>query len=851
VAGSSTVSKTGRCAHSGREFGGFACGTRVRWAGAFVVGAVFSAAYADAVKAQDVAGTPPATPVEATPAAPESKSAKKGATQQLDAVVVTAQKRKENLKDVPISVSVMSGEQLEAHHITDYEDLTRAVPDLASSNGGGAGMSNIEMRGVSSNSGSATVGIYLDDVSMTVPNTLYIGSTEPNFFDIDQVEVLRGPQGTLYGASSLGGTIKFSSKKPDSQIREASAMSSVSTTDKGGISYVEQGVLNLPITKGVSAVRIGVQYTTEAGYIDQLSPALAADGVTPVPQTVTENDINSTHTLVLRTAYKYQASNLTVTPSVFYQRAAASNTDVFDLATFLQTSKLVAEPSVDTFVVPSLTLDYNTGGADITSVSSFFWRRFTSTRDGTYYNSAYLADILAADKVLNKDYPRADPSPVAVLPGPAYYVPTVMQGSEELRIASKSMKESGKPYTWLGGLYLADQHSHLTDDEYINNATATIGELYSTRRNPVSGYDILVQNLEDPVIAGGAGLSPEQAQLAASTGDEVYVGATSEDDRQVSVFGEASYAPIKKLTLTGGLRYAMARTSIDNTAGGYYNADATPYLSSTTHSYSLTPKFAAVYSIAKSASVYATAVKGFRLGGANGQIPNFACNQSEQDLGVSTSPPVVYQPDSLWSYEAGSKNTFFGNRLSVDASVYYIDWKNVQQQIFLSCGFDYTVNAGQAESYGADLALRGKVTPHLTATLNGSTTHAVVTQAAVGSGAEAGDKLLGVPDWTMASGLSYTQAINDHLQGFGNIDWSMVGPSHGAFTPDDLDYDRPSYGTLNAALGVSFANNVDLSIFGKNLLNEDKIIQRPNRLAVEQGYTLRPITIGVTISAGF
>ena len=149
----------------------------------------------------------------AAPAPADAASAPRSVT--LDTVLVTSQKRTEDVKKVPLSVSVISGETVQQNHITDFTDLTRAVPNLSYSTQAGAGLATLEIRGVSSQAGSATVSIYLDDVSLTTRNIYSQGTAEPRFFDIDRVEVLRGPQGTLYGASSLGGTIKFVSKQPD------------------------------------------------------------------------------------------------------------------------------------------------------------------------------------------------------------------------------------------------------------------------------------------------------------------------------------------------------------------------------------------------------------------------------------------------------------------------------------------------------------------------------------------------------------------------------------------------------------------------------------------------------------
>ena len=187
---------------------------------------------------------------------------------QLQEITVTAQKRTEDIKDIPFSVSAISGAELLEHHVADYDDLTRALPGISFEAGPGPGLDTIEIRGVSSQSGSATVGIYVDEVSVTVSNSQYDGAVQPKVFDLDRVEVLRGPQGTLYGASSMGGTIRFITKQPDLDAFSANASTDLSETHHGGFNNDEYGILNIPVIDGVFALRVGVDLANESGYID-------------------------------------------------------------------------------------------------------------------------------------------------------------------------------------------------------------------------------------------------------------------------------------------------------------------------------------------------------------------------------------------------------------------------------------------------------------------------------------------------------------------------------------------------------------------------------------------------------
>ncbi len=136
---------------------------------------------------------------------------------------------------------------MQEQHITDYEGLSRAVPNLSFSSFGGPGQSNIEIRGVSSQAGSATTGIYLDEVPINILNIYTAGATEPRFFDIDRVEVLRGPQGTIYGSSSMGGTIHFVSNQPELDKLSGNVHTSVGGTQGGSINRRGDGVVNLPL----------------------------------------------------------------------------------------------------------------------------------------------------------------------------------------------------------------------------------------------------------------------------------------------------------------------------------------------------------------------------------------------------------------------------------------------------------------------------------------------------------------------------------------------------------------------------------------------------------------------------
>ena len=748
----------------------------------------------------------------------------------IENITVTAQKRSEDIKEVPLSITAVSGEQLKEQHIENYDDLARAVPNLSFANGGGTGLDKLELRGVSSNADEPTVGLYLDDVPITSRNLVNTGAAQPKFFDIDRVEVLRGPQGTLYGASSTGGTIKFITNQPDLDNFGGSALSTLSGTDHGGINYEEQGVVNIPIIEGKAALRLGADYSDDSGYIDHYN----LDG------TLAKTGVNEEKTYALKAALKLQPTDdLTITPSVFFQRLHSDDTSVYSLppeqfnSNFfinqptlpkLSQDKEVAEPGRDTVFVPAVTVNWDAGFADVTSVSSYFWREFPRIQDGTYYNSVLLADSLSGL------YPNVDPTPIALLPSTAYITPSTNTYTQEIRFTSKSEQETGRPYSWVAGLYMSDNHLHLSDQEYISNLYATLAGLYGLDPN-----SILSQ------------LSPQNGPLL---GNLVYSQEERFDQRQYAVFGEGSYHLLDNLKLTAGLRYSFARASLGGSGAALYNADAPSPFGNNSHSYAATPKFAAVYDVDPDTSVYANASKGFRLGGPNSPNPQFECGPDYQTLGI-TSTPLTYAPDSLWSYELGSKSRLFDNRVVGSIAGYYIDWKNVQQHIYLpTCGFDFNANVGDAEVYGSEAEIRARVTPELTLSASGSYNHSQLTRVVPGSGAEVGDKLLDTPDWSATFGAEYIRGLSPEWDAFIRGEWVWTGASHGAFSTDDPNHQDPVYDVFNASLGVEQGDLV-FTLFAKNLFNQDKTIQRPSLLSANEGYTVTPLTIGLTVSTNF
>ena len=773
------------------------------------------------VTCSQLAGTAYAQQQGASPDAPAGAQ-KIAKTQQLEDIVVTATKRKEDVTKIPLSVTVISGDALDDQHITNIADLTRSVPNLSFSGGaqgGGSGLSNIELRGISSQAGSSTVGVYLDDVSMSTRNLYSLGSAEPKFFDIDHVEILRGPQGTLYGASSMGGTIKFVSNQPNVKSTESSFMAEMASTRHGGVSSTASGVYNTPLTPGELGLRLGVQVGKTGGYIDQVSQQ--------DPKKIIARNINSEKDLVLKAALKWTPNGrLAITPSVFYQSVKSDGLDVSHLTDFSgaalppnQTDQLLREPGTDKLLVPSLTIAYDTGAMDLTSVTSYFKRDFTRTQDGQAANSEFFGCCLIVGG------PPGLADAVNSLPSAVNLDNHVRQFSQELRVASKPYDSKSSPFVWLAGIYLSNLKTKVTDNEPVFGINATFARFGASTA--------------DPNVLTGA--FPNDFP-----NDNAYFSERRYTETQTAIFGEATYYFNPALRFTAGARYLRAKETLDRD-GDFYFAAGPQHSSFTGKYHAFTPKFALSWDVDPANTLFASATEGFRLGGANRAIPYSLCGQELNDVYHLSAPHGTFESDSLWSYEIGNKSRFLDNRLSVNASAFWVKWKNIQQDIQLSCTFDFEGNFGRATSKGLELEARARMTTNLTLGLFGGITHATFDEAVPAINVNAGAQLQGVPKWNAALTGDYRFYNGDNVSAFlrGAARW--VGSSRGSFDPGNADYLRPAYTALDASIGVNY-ENWEFSLFGKNLRNDQSILQKPYVQFLTEAYRQRPRTIGLTIS---
>jgi iron complex outermembrane recepter protein len=733
----------------------------------------------------------------------------------LDEVVVTAQRRTERLQDVPISVSVYSQAAMDAQGMRGVDDIARLTPGVTFTRGtinNNSDSSDIAIRGIDSTAGAATTGIYIDDTPIQSRHLSFgTFNAYPQLFDIDRVEVLRGPQGTLFGSGSEGGTVRFITPEPGLEQYSVYARSEAAVTDHGD--PVEELGLAVggPIVSDSLGFRASVSYRHEGGYVDRV------DWQT---QQVVDSDANADTTKTARLALKWAVNDaVTITPSVYYQYRHIDDTSSWwDIAPGsvdpthgqfddpFRSGNEIASPSTDEFTLSSVKIDWNLGAVRLVSNTSYYKRDQSAVSDYTQYDRAvFLGTPYAAQGTQ----------------APTAWADDQENWTEELRLESA---DKASRVDWTAGLFYQHAKENTIENVYdpalLTEIGSPVGDGYIYKQDPFSSID-----------------------------------------KQIALFGQADVKVTDQFKVTLGLRVSKA----DFEGQAYYSGFVVgPPVSSVASisEHPVTPKIGFNYQFDADNLLYATVAKGYRIGGANPAIGQF-CDLTP--YGLSGVPPQ-YSSDSVWSYELGTKNTFDDRRLLLNASVYFIKWNNIQQNVELPCGFQFTDNLGAAQSRGLDLQAQFKVSEALSlggtfGYTNASYTETVfATQVAAEtpgsfSIVQDGDHLAGAP-WTLAlfglvnfpvfSTDGYVRADYQYSAKQTDIT-SPQNPLNGgsAFAVPGI----PSTAYTSLRAGVKWAN-FDVSLFAQNLFDTrprlSSLDDGPNGTPLFQVITWRPRTVGVT-----
>ncbi len=812
----------------------------------------------------------------------ESTSATETGHGALQEVTVTATRREESLSKVPISVTALTQEDMDDRGIKDFQDIVRFTPGVNIDN---SGTNAISIRGISSSGGAGTTGIYIDDTPIQMRSLGFNpDDTLPKTFDLERVEVLRGPQGTLFGAGAEGGAVRYILTPPSTTTSDTYVRSEMSYTQYGQPSGEFGIARGQPIVDGTFGVRAAVWYRYDGGWIDRVDP----DTYPPTAEVINHN-VNYNNSIMGRLAADWQPSAaVSVTPSILYQRQ-----DKHDDSTYWPaysnpgqgqfntgTPERVGGP--DTYYLPALKVQWDLATTQVIANFSYYNRKQYTAYQGTVYDLSYWNTIPPAASVTgtsctsNQDpgcswYPLIDANGIhlpASLAGTQ--TPNKMTNTQESETGEVRWQsiDSGSRWSWTLGAFwqLAKEGS--------------IEELNSTNINQV--FNTLFGFTPASYYGGAFYSCPTSAAYPAIPACDIYYNSNTTFDRQIAGYGELSYSFTDWMKLTVGERVAHTEFSLNHYADGLENYGPQPAQASEKETPS-TPKATLAFQVDPRNLYYLSWAKGFRVGGGNAPLPAY-CNADLAAAGFPNGAPLTYSSDNTQNFEVGSKNAF-GNWLRIATSVYYIKWNDIQQNLYVAgaCGLQFTDNLGTAVAKGFDVQAEMQFGPVNIELATGYTSArftkddpAGCTPATAGVGVPClainGDAITGQeginyapgtnPPWTVALGVAYNFKLTQR-DAFARVDWTyqsrnpwlaaVQDPNAGAVYNFGFSYTLPSTTFTSVRAGMNFGD-MQLSAFCENLfdshaVNNYSLGQTDGNFTPQQNsYTFTPRTIGLTLT---
>ena len=671
----------------------------------------------------------------------------------LPEIVVTATKRSEDLQNVGLSITAFDAAQLEAKGVAQFADYGNAIPNL--SFGVGAADGSLAARGIALRGiqGANTTGFYIDE-------TPVLETLDPHIVDVSRIEVLRGPQGTLYGAESMGGTVRIITAQPTATAFSGQVHVGASDTEHGTLNDIVEGDINLPLIGNVLSVRASGFYQFDSGFFDK---GLGPESAPPVSIL---HDVGSMEYSGGQIALRYEpVDGLSITPRVMYQEIIQDGAP-YALnypSNLLQREVFnIDEGGSDKWWLDSLTIDYTQPYGTFVSSTSYFDRKTFETEDDT--------------DVTQYDFNLTTP-----LPSPITRKIDLRRFAQELRFASDF---SGPFQVVLGGFY--SNSTRPRDYEWV---TPGIGAVIG------APSDLLLTFIDS-----------RQAIEYAVFGDLSY-----------------NILPNLKATV-GLRWFRDTATFTQFTNGIFFGSVPSPYSAPAVTENGLTPKYLLEYQITPDLLTYASIAKGFREGGNNIALPPgpapTGCDTDLANLNITASQVSTYKSDSLWNYELGIKSSFLDHRLTVNAAGFVIEWDNIQQQVSLPlCGYGVTANTGKARSSGVELEISGRPLPELTAGLGLGIDDAHITQPGIGDPLPAGSPIQQVPSLTITSNVEYVRPVSAVWSGLARVDWSHTGESFSANNSEADLLKRSAYNLTDLRIGLR-SNRYDLAAYVKNLTDE-------------------------------
>ena len=746
---------------------------------------------------------------------------------ELEAVIVTSQKKIENLQKVPISVQVLDEQRLDEANVTDFDDFARLMPSVAFQ-GAGPGFTQVYIRGVASggdgnHSGPLpSVGLYLDEQ----PITTIQGALDVHIYDIQRVEALAGPQGTLYGASSQSGTVRIITNKPDPSGFAAGYGLEGNSIDDGGSGYVAEAFVNAPLSEA-AAIRLVGWSKHDAGYVDNVlgERTFPTSGITINNANRAEDNYNDVDTYGARAALRLDLSDSwTITPSVIGQNQRSNGSFGFDPDVGdLQITHFYPESADDRWTQAALTVQGKIGNFDLVYAYAHLKRDVDIESD--YNDYAFWYDTLAG-------YGAYFTDDAGNLINPSQYIQGIdgyKRDTHELRISSPQDNR----WRFVAGVFWQDQ-SHSIEQRYRVDGLA---ESLS-----VTGWE-----------------------------DTIWLTQQERDDRDEAFFGEVSFDITDRLTATGGVRFFEADNSLKGFFGfseGYSGStgeaacfdqtdfDGAPCINldkSTSDDGSL-GRVNLTFQATDDVMLYGTWSEGYRPGGINRR---------------GSLPPYI--SDFLTNYELGWKTTWADNTLSFNGAVFRQEWKDFQFALLGANGLTEIKNANQAEIDGLELDLNWRASYNLTISGGMAFFDAQLTENYCGFTDDLGNPVTVCADPQAPEGtrLPVTAEFKGNITGrytfeIGSLEAYFQGSilHEGDRTSDlrlverEILGDLPSYTMADLSFGLR-RDSWALNFYLKNATDEraefSRFTQCAEAVCGEQAYTLvtQPRTFGVRFSQDF
>lgn len=780
-----------------------------------------------------------ASSLAAVLAAPSMAAAQDQQASNLDDVIVTGSRRDAIIQDVPFSINAQTQEDIQRAGAVNLEDLSRNVAGLTIQNLG-PGQSQVSVRGVSAGQVvrdqpgvKEQVGVYLDESVIS----LSLFTPDFDLFDLNRVETLRGPQGTLFGSGSVGGTIRYITNQP--RLNETGGLieGNVNQVDGDATGGHFKAALNIPLSD-MFALRAVGYHTNYGGFIN----ARGEGGRF-------REDINDGRRTGGRLALLFQPNDMvSITPRVVYQEISTNGfnrQEVFNLfANPFTTTRppitlrereqylLLDESFTDETLLADITARFDLGGMILDSVTTHIDRDILVSRDASALTGSVSVDL-------------AYPAAAVTLPSNLLDATDLQQFTQEVRLSS----DNDSPFQWLVGAFYSQ-----------------VDRVYS-QRLPTPGYDAFTD------ARFGAGTS-----AAVANGfplNSPYNADLPYDIQQTAVFGEASYT-MGQLTVTGGGRFYDFSEERRFTSGGLFSNgdDQTDETSSS----GFNPRILLSYEASDSVTLNAQASQGFRLGGVNDPLNLPLCTPADAAIFGGFQS---YEDETLWNYEAGFKSRMGG--MTLNAAAFYTDIENLQTTLDAgSCSSRVVFNVPEAHTMGLEAEFSGELAPNFEVGLSGSWVEAEFdstvrdgTGTVIG-GIREGNRLPSVPKFQIALNATYTYQLNETTEGYFTASFQHVGsrftqasdqennprsfvsglPFGGApgTNATVVDLELPAYEIVNLSAGFELDNGVDFVVYVNNVFDENALLSfdRERGGRARLGYTVgQPRIFGMTARKAF